>query len=222
MDTERLIRTLAEAAEPVRPLDRPWRRTVLWTVAGVCYLVLLVVVMSPREDLSVRMRDPWFLVEQMVAFITAVTAALAAFATVIPGQRRSVIWLPIVSAGTWLTIVGVGALRDARLAQAGSAVLQADWGCVGAVLVGAAVPAVVMAAMLRRGAALTPHVTAALGGLAAVGLGNLGICLFHPHSSNVTVLVWHGGTVVVVAALIGLAGAQVLPWPPQRRVGLSG
>lgn len=67
--------------------------------------------------------------------------------------------------------------------------------------------------MLRRGAPLTPHLTAALGGLAAAGLGNLGICLFHPHSSNLVMLVWHCGTVLAVAALAGVAGGRVFSWP---------
>jgi hypothetical protein len=73
-----------------------------------------------------------------------------------------------------------------------------------------------MAMMLRRGAPLTPRLTAALGGLAAAGLGNLGICLFHPHDSNLVMLVWHCGTVLVLAALAGAAGGQLLQWPVHR------
>ncbi len=217
MDTECLIRTLAKDAEPVTPLDRPWRRAAVWTIAGAGYLLVLVVMMSPRADLGARIQDPRFLLEQATALIMAVTAALAAFATVVPGHRRQIIWLPIVAAATWLAIIGVGAWKDARLAPATDALLQADWTCVWTILVGAAVPAVVMAAMLRRGAPLTPHVSAALGGLAAAGLGNLGICLFHPHSSNVTVLVWHGGVVVMLAVLVGIAGGQLLRWPSRLR-----
>jgi hypothetical protein len=217
MDTERLIRTLAEDAAPVRPLDRPWRRAAVWTIAGAGYLLVLVLMMSPRTDLGARIQDPRFLFEQAAALIMAVTAALAAFVTVVPGHRHHIIWLPIVAAATWLAIIGVGAWRDASLAPTGSALLQADWACVWTVLIGAAVPAVVMARMLRRGAPLTPHVSAALGGLAAAGLGNLGICLFHPHSSNVTVLVWHGGVVVMFAVLVGIAGGQLLRWPSRLR-----
>jgi hypothetical protein len=73
-----------------------------------------------------------------------------------------------------------------------------------------------MLRMLRRGAPLTPHLTAALGGLAAAGLGNLGICLFHPHTSNLVMLVWHCGTVLAVAALAGVVGGQLLHWPARR------
>ena len=221
MDTDLLIRTLAEHVEAVKPLDRPWRRTVLWTMAAAAYLAVLLIVMSPRQDLPARMHDPQFVIEQAAALLTALTAALAAFVTVVPGRRRSIVWFPIVSAGIWLAIVGVGALRDARLAPSGDAVFQADWACVWTVAAGAAFPAVAMTAMLRRGVPMTPHLSAALGGLAAAGLGNLGICLFHPDSSYLTILVWHGGTVVMIAALIGIAGAQLLPWPRRHRAALS-
>jgi hypothetical protein len=72
--------------------------------------------------------------------------------------------------------------------------------------------------MLRRGVPLSPRLTAALGGLAAAGLGNLGVCLFHSHSSNLIVLVWHCGTILAVAALAGMAGGRLLRWPPRQSV----
>src|SRR5215471_2432514 len=52
--------------------------------------------------------------------------------------------------------------------------LQPDWFCFPAIVLVGAVPAIAMAVMLRRGAPLTPHITSALGGLAAAGLGNFG------------------------------------------------
>ena len=215
MDTERLIRTLAENVEPVRPLRHPWVRALAWTAGGALYVLLLVAVMSPRDDLAARMRDLGFLIEQAAALLTGVTAAIAAFATAVPGSRRNVVLVPLVSAVAWIGIVSVGAVREFQLAGP-EVVLQADWGCVWTVLLGAAVPAGLMATMLRRGAPLTPYTTAALGGLAAAGIGNLGVCLFHPHSSDLVVLVWHCGTVLVVAALAGTAGGQLLRWPPRR------
>jgi hypothetical protein len=213
MDTERLIYTLAEELEPVSPLRRPWHRTMVWAAAGAIYLALLVRIMSPRDDLALRLQDPWFLLEQGAALLTGLTAAAAAFATSIPGHRRDLVWLSFAFAAVWVAIVGMGALRDARLADAGAILFQADWACVWTVLAGAAVPAGAMAMMLRRGVPLTPHLTAALGGLGAAGLGNLGVCVFHPHSSNLIVLVWHCGTVLAVAAIAGIVGRQLLRWP---------
>jgi hypothetical protein len=213
MDTERLIYTLAEELEPVSPLRRPWHRTMVWAAAGAIYLALLVRIMSPRDDLALRLQDPWFLLEQGAALLTGLTAAAAAFATSIPGHRRSLVWLSLAFAAVWVAIVGIGALRDIRLANPGTGLFQADWPCVWTVLIGAAAPAAIMATMLRRGVPLTPHLSAALGGLAAAGLGNLGVCFFHAHTSNLIVLVWHCVPVLFIAALAGMAGGQLLRWP---------
>jgi hypothetical protein len=213
MDTDRLIRTLAADVESVAPLRPPWVRTLAWTALGAMYLVVLVVAVSPRSDLDARLREPRFLVEQLAALLTGVTAAAAAFATVVPGHRRGIIGWAVASTGVWIAAIGVGAYSELEQAGARNLFVQADWGCVWTVLAGAAVPAGVMATMLRRGAPLTPHLTAALGGLAAAGLGNLGICLFHPHTSNLVMLVWHCGTVLALAALAATAGGQLLHWP---------
>jgi hypothetical protein len=50
-----------------------------------------------------------------------------------------------------------------------------------------------MTVMLQRGAPLTPHVTAALGGLAAAGIGNCGVRVIHPEDVSIMLVVWHIG-----------------------------
>ncbi len=163
------------------------------------------------------MQDPRFLIEQLAALLMGLTAAAAALASVVPGCRRRVLLLPLAPLSAWLAIVGFGALRDVQTFGLGGELFQADWRCVAAILAGASVPAVAMVRMLRRGAPLTPYLTAGLGGLAAAGLGNLGVCLFHPHSSSLPLLIWHAGTVVLLAALAAWAGPQVLRWPSPAR-----
>jgi hypothetical protein len=213
MDTERLIRALSENVEPVERLGPPSVRAAWWACAAGMYLVLLIVVVPPRVDPGARLQDVRFLVEQGAALLTGITAAFAALASSVPGYRRNVVWLPIASASVWITLVGVGALQQAELSPVP---LQADWGCVPATLIGAAIPAAAIAFMLRRGVPLTPRLTAALGALAATGVGNIGICFFQPHHSRLAVLVWHCGTVLVVAALAAMAGGQFLRWPTGR------
>ena len=66
--------------------------------------------------------------------------------------------------------------------------------------------------MLRRGAPLTPHRTAALGGLAAARLGNVGLRLVLPEDANVGLFVWHIGGVFLLAALAAGAGHYLLNW----------
>ena len=74
------------------------------------------------------------------------------------------------------------------------------------------VPAVAMVVMIRRGAPLTPHLTAALGGLAAAGIGNLGVRLFHPEDVSVMLIVWHVGGVMGLSVLAASAGQLLLNW----------
>ena len=210
VDTERLIRSLARDVEPVRPLRRPTLRTAAWLAGAAVYLAALVGVMSPRDDLGARVQDAQFLIEQGAALLMGVTAAAAALASVVPGNRlRLLLLLPMASLAVWLGLIGVRTLQDAQTLGLSGA-LQVNWRCVTAILAGAAVPAVAMARMLRRGAPLTPRVTAGLGGLAAAGLGNFAICLSHPHGFD---LIFHAGTVLLLAALAAWVGAHILRWP---------
>src|ERR1700681_357832 len=59
---------------------------------------------------------------------------------------------------------------------------------------------------------LTPRLSALLGGLAAAGLGNLGVCVTHHAYGNVLVLVWHVSIVVALPLMGGSAGRHVLSW----------
>src|SRR5262249_26039312 len=80
-----------------------------------------------------------------------------------------------------------------------------------------AVPAIAVAVMVRRGAPLTPHLTAALGGLAAAGLGNFGLRFFHPQDASLMVLVWQFGTGFILSAFSSWAGRYLLYLRPVLR-----
>ena len=207
MDTEKLIERLAEIVEPVRPLARPWIRTAAWLLIAIPYVALVVFVVSPRADLIWR-----YVIEQFAALATGITASTAAFATVIPGYDRKLVFLPALPLAIWLGSLGDGCLEDwIHLGPSGLS-LRPDWFCFPAIVLVGAVPAIAMAVMLRRGAPLTPHITAALGGLAAAGLGNFGLRLFHSQDASLMVLVWQVGTVFILAAMAAWAGQYLLNW----------
>jgi hypothetical protein len=213
MDTERLIRTLAGSVEPVTPLRPPFARAAWWACAAGSYIALLVLVVPPRIDPATRLHDVRFLAEQGAAFLTGVAAAFAALASGVPGYRRSVVWLPFAFAAVWMTLAAVGAMYAGR---SSAALLFSDWRCLPATLIGSAAPATAIGLMLRRGVALTPRLTAALGALAAAGVGNIGICFFQPHHSNLAVLVWHCGIAFLLTAIASMMGRQFLRWPIER------
>lgn len=211
-DTEGFIRRLAGDMEPVRPLPRPWVRTAAWLALGVPYIALVVVVMSPRADLPSKMSDLRFVIEQVAALATGIAAAVASFATVVPGYSRKLLLMPLLPLAVWLGTLGQGCLQDwIRLGSRGLS-LQPDWLCLPNIVLIGAVPAIAMAVMLRRGAPLTPYLTTALGGLAAAGLGNFGLRFVHPQDGDVMVLVWQFGAVFVLSALAACAGPYLLNW----------
>lgn len=221
-DTEALIRRLAEHGEPVRPLPRPWIRAAAWLVLSASYIGVVLLLKSPRNDLSSELSQPHFLIEQVAALATGIAAAAAAFASVVPGHNRKFLALPLLPLAVWLGSLGQGCVQDwIQLGPQGLS-LRPDWFCLRAIAVLGAVPAIAMALMLRRGAPLTPHLTTALGGLAAAGLGDFGLRFVHHEDASVMVLVWQFGAVCVLSALAAGAGRYLLNWPSIARADRRG
>jgi hypothetical protein len=77
----------------------------------------------------------------------------------------------------------------------------------------AAVPAVVMVIMLRRGAPLAPRIALFLGALATAGLVTFALRFFHAPDATATVLVWHMGMAILATIAAPLAGPRLLRRP---------
>jgi hypothetical protein len=212
MDTEELIRRLSSASQPVRPLPGPWLRTAIWFGLAVPFVAMVVVVMSPRADLAAKYADWHFAVEQIAALATALVAAAAAFATTVPGFDRRVLYAPFVPLAVWLGSIGQGCLQTLMRDGLGGLTLTPGWVCLPAILLVGSVPATAIAFMLRRGAPLTPRLTGILGGLAAAGLGNVGLRLFHAQDASIMVLVWQVGSVFLLTVIAGGMGRFLLNW----------
>jgi len=212
MKTEKFIQILAQTALPARPLPHPWIRTANWLAIAIPYVVLVVYAMSLRADLTARLSEWRYIVEQSAALATGITAAAAAFATTIPGYDRRFFLLPLVPVAAWIGVLGQGCIADWIRSGPDGLTFLPDWFCFPATALVGALPAIVMAVMLRRGAPLFPHVSVFLGGLAATGLGNFGLRFFHPQDASLMVLVWQVGSVFALAALAGCAGRYVLNW----------
>jgi hypothetical protein len=211
-DTSELIRTLVAQVEPVRPLPPPWRRAVIWLGLAVPYVGIVAFTMTPRPDLVATMTEGRFLREQLAALALGIAAAMAAFGTVIPGYRhRSIVWLiaPLV---VWLSSLGQGCIQELIQTGAHRPSLQSDWSCFPGMLAAGTIPLLAMAAMLRRGAPLTPTITMTLGGLAAGGLGDFGLRFVHHRDAGVSVLIWHVGAMLALCALGAWAGRFLGNW----------
>ena len=208
-NTDNLIRELSRNLKPVQPLSRPWIRAATWLAILFPYVWVVLLMMGARRDLlPERISDTRFLLEQIFAFATGVTAVVAAFASVIPGQRRLFWAWPLLPLAAWLATLGESCVR----AGVNTLSLQHDVRCLPYIVLLGTAPAIALWIMLRRGAPLTPRWTAALGALAAAGLGNFCVRLGHPEDVTVMLLVWHAGGVIVLSALASVAGRTFLNW----------
>jgi hypothetical protein len=212
--TEEFIRQLTENAVPVRPLAPAYRRAAAWLALSIGYVVvvMLIVVAVTGRTLFSNLADPAFILEESAALVTGVAAAVAAFALTIPGRSPKWMLLPLPSLGIWLASLGPGCIQEWNRFGWQSLPLTHNLLCFPFIIIFGAVPSLVMWRMLRRGAPLAPHMTAALGGLAAAGLANVGVRLVHPEDVTVMLLVWHMGGVIVLSAVAAGAGRYLLNW----------
>lgn len=222
MDTSDLVRRLAASAAPVGRLPPPWVRTARWLAIAIPAVAIVVLMMSPRDDLATRLTESRFLIEQLAAFITAVTAAIAAFCMVVPGHSRWIGLLPALPLAVWLGSLGQGCLRSWASMPGDSLPFYPDWICFPAIALVGSVPGLTIVAMLRRGAPLAPRMTVALGALAAGALANFGLRLFHIQDASLMVLVWQFGSVAILALLASWTGRYILRWPHLRVAAQDG
>jgi hypothetical protein len=213
MKTDDLIDGLGRDVTATRPLPAPGIRAALWTGWGITYLVVVAVmmftVMSPTGVAS----TPLYLVQQGAALITGIMAARAALASVIPGAHSRVWVMPAIGAAVWALLLLWNSMLDLRAFGTLGVSSQSDWPCVASMTVGGLVVGAPLARMVRRGAPLTPGLTAFLAALAALSFANIEACVLRPHAFALTVLLWHGGTAAGIAVLCALSGGRWLRWP---------
>jgi hypothetical protein len=213
MNTDDLIERLSRDVTVAEPLPAPGMRTAVWMVWALSYLVVVAMMMFAVMSSAGVMPTPLYLVQQSAALVTGIMAARAAFASVIPGANNRVWMMPAIGAGVWsLSLLWAGVL-DLQAVGTLGVTSQSDWPCVASMTVGGLVVGAPLVWMLRRGAPLTPGLTAFLASLAALSFANIEACLTRPHAFALTVLLWHGGTVAAVAALCALTGRRWLRWP---------
>lgn len=218
MLTDDLIKHLAADVPAVRRLRPPWMRAILWLAIALPYVAIVVWGKLLMVDVAQTLADPRFMIEQAATFATALTAAIAAFRSIVPGFDRRVLLLPLAPLALWLGSVGQGCLQDWLQFGADGLAIRPDWECLPSASIIGIVPAAAMVVMLRRGAPLFPRLTMVLGALAVAAIGNFGMQLFHFRDASIMVLFWHLGSVAVLSALAGWLGGHVLGWRHAKAV----
>ena len=213
MRTDDLIDRLGRDVTGTRPLPTPGMRTAVWMVWAVGYLFVVAVLMLAVKSSAGVTPTPLYLMQQSAAIVTGIMAARAAFLSVIPGSNNRVWVLPAIGATVWAVSLLWAGVRDLQTSGTLGVTSQSDWPCVASMTVGGLLVGFPLVWMLRRGAPLTPHLTAFLAALAALSVANIEACLTRPHAFALTVLLWHGGTVAAIGTLCSLMGHRWLRWP---------
>lgn len=216
METEELIKRLAADTSTVRRLQPPWLRAVFWLAIALPYVAVVVRGKLMMVDPSQTLADPRFLVEQAATFATALTAAFAAFCSIVPGFDRRKLLLPLAPLALWIASVGDGCVQDWLRFGADGLAIRPDWDCLPSATIIGIIPAVAMVVMLRRGAPLYPRLTLVLGALAVAAIGNFGMQFFHFRDASIMMLFWHLGNVAILSALAGWIAQSVLGWRHAR------
>jgi hypothetical protein len=212
MRTEELIAALSADARPVRRLPAPSTRVVLWMAISIPWLAVIVLTMTLRPDISAKLGEQRWLIEQSAALATALAAAMAAFCASVPGRPRCERFIPLVPLALWLGMVGQGCLSTWLHLGPQGLQLRPDWVCFPSIVLISAVPGTVMAVMLRKGAPLAPVTSVVLGALASAALADFGLRLFHQEDASLMVLVWQLGSVAFIVLIGAIFGRSLVRW----------
>jgi hypothetical protein len=205
-----LIARLGSQLRPVRRLAGPWRRAGLWLLASF-WGGLILCQFADLDALRHRlMAAPDMWIAFVAAAVTAVLAAVAAFATSVPG--RSAWWaaLPLPALAVWVGASTAGCLRTAPLPYTVAEPVMHSMSCIYMIVLIAVPLSMLLMVQLIRACPLRPGLTAALGGLASAGAAATLLALIHPFDANAVDLLAHAVAVVMVVGANRLFGSRLV------------
>jgi hypothetical protein len=210
MKTEDLIHQLGAELRPVRRLLPAWQRAAIWLACGVIYVTAMVTFAWVRRGALGAESDAPYVLQQAMLGLTGILAALAAFASVVPGTASRARAAMVAAIGLMMAALLWGTLRDLQQFGTLGVGRETDWPCVVSITLGGMALWAIASVMLRRGAVREPRLTAALAAVAAVSLANIEACVGRVHVFTATVVVWHGATVALVMLAVTALGPRVL------------
>lgn len=217
MNTTDLVVALAADLRPVRRIAPVWRRTLLWLLISLPAVGLVAWQAGIRPDLAARLMETRFLLTEMAALLTALTACYAALGAELPDQPGWTLALPLAPLALWLGTLGVQCWDVfLRLGPSGL-VLTEDTMCLQAIAEGGLVPALVMVVLLRRGGGFRATHACLCGGLAAAALGAAALGFYHVEDAAIMVIVWQLGAVALLSLLAALLG-RIFLRPARPRI----
>lgn len=212
MKNDELIGALVRDLAPVTPLPLPVARATAWAAAACALGGVVVTTLGLRSDLRHAAATPAFQAHLALLLVATFSAAGVALVLAMPGERLSG-WLrltPLAAVAAWLAWLGAELGIVALWHPSTPLAVDAGWGCIGKALAVGLAPGVVLTVMIGRGAPMDMRRAAMFAGLAAAGVGALGVELACPKTSPMHLLVWHAGPALALVLAATLFGGSML------------
>lgn len=208
--TDDLIASLAIQLKPVRRLRPPPLRALGWIALATALVAALAFFRGLRADLADQLRDPAYLVQLGAAWLTGVTATLAAFETSLPDRSRMWQILPLPSVALWLYGLGYGCLAHWIEIPLGAPVVPDSVQCLKTIVMASVPLSLIIWLMLRRSRPLRPAGTAWMGGLAVAAFADTAHLMIHVVQASLLVLAINLVPIALIVVTCGLLGRRSL------------
>lgn len=208
MRTDDLISRLSTGLQPVKRVTPPMQAALGWIALALLVVGAGVAIAGFRHDIEQRLMLMHEKVNLAAALLTGIAAAIAAFHLALPDRSPRWALLPLPFAAFWVSGLGWGCV--AEFVAQGWPALGTSFGCL-RFIIGFGLPLTLSMLWLTRHAALIrPGPVAALAGLAAAAIASVGLSLVHHLDAAAMVLIWHGGSVVLVTLLAKAFGTRAM------------
>lgn len=208
--TENLIANLAADASPVKPLAPPLQRAALWVAGFAAVMIAAIWLRGNFAESAARFSDLTVRFEFAGAFLTGLTALIAAFFVSLPDRSRMWLLFPVLPLSFWLVGSGYGCYLHLIEFGSGGWALGESWDCIGFIL-GISLPAsIALFLALRRSMPLDPIAPLMVGGLGVAGLAAAALQFFHPFDITFLDLGAHVLAVGIVSVALTLFGKRRL------------
>ena len=181
-----------------------------WSAAAALVMVVAIVMIGPRGDLTAALGQPAFLGSLVALLLTLASGAAAAFVLSVPGAERSPAprVLPVLTAAAWAAIWLV--VWSTAGEPAGPRTAACHRACAIQLVVCALATGWLLLAMIARAAPLRPVWTAVVAGLASMAAGAMVAQVFCPIDDPRHQLAGHVLVALVVASVGVLVGRAAL------------
>jgi len=213
--TDRLIEELTRQATPVRRLAPPLLRATLWLLGAVVIIAAIASFHGLTQEhgfhhMWAKFAETKSALQILASLSTGITAVVAAFMLSLPDRSPHWALLPVPALAFWALSIGYGCLTDWIERGAEGFVLGTSFGCFLTIL-GTSVPlGLFLGRVLRYAAATRPLETMTMGALGIAALSATGLSFYHELDATIMILIWHGGSTLIVIAATRLIGRRLL------------